>query len=298
MFTSFNPKYGLDLGRRAGPHSTMESSHLRPSFELDYLRSINKSLSLSLSAANKLNYNTNDTTIIGVNQIQGFQSSSSSQLGTQLVAVRSGRIGLDWKISEKDILNASVTYRGRDADQGTTGVGVTYGAGATGSPTFTQGAATGVGSVSQSFSWQNLLSHTTHALLKYKHLGDTWKIDASASYSYSSFYFEPTFETGYFGTGSISIPNLVVRGEGLDGTATRAADLAADTYTIRDRLGALVSLYDGRLYSVNTGGTFDSGNVVDKTQARLDLRRDPLSAARIRKPITAVSFRASTRATT
>ncbi len=274
LFTSFNPDYGLSLRERDGPHSSMETRHLRPSFELDYLRPINKSLSVSLSAAQKLNYNTNDTTIAGLNQILGFQSSSVSQLGTQLVAVRSGRIGVDWKLGDKNIFNASVSYRGRDADQGTNGISVTYGAGATGGPTFTQGAATGVGSVGQSFSWQNLVSHTTHALLKYKHLGDTWRIDASASYSYSSFYFKPTFGSGYFGTASITIPNLVVRGDGIDGTATRAVDLAADTYTVRDRLGNNVNLYDGRLYTVNSGSTFETGNLVDKIQVRLDLRRD------------------------
>ena len=274
LFTSFNPDYGVDIDERAGPHRTMDSRPHRPSFEIDYLHPVSKSFAISLSAANKLNYNTNEVTTVGWNQVAGFQSSSSSQLGTQLVTVRSGRVGVDWKIGDKNIFNASVTYRGRDADQGTNGVGVTYGAGATGSPTFTQGAATGVGSTSQSFSWQNLLSHTTHAVLKYKHLGEGWRVDASTSYSYSSFYFEPTFQTGYFGTASISIPNLLIRGDGINGAATRANDLAADTYSIRDRAGNPVNLYDGRLYTINTASTFDRGNIVDKLQGRLDFRRE------------------------
>ena len=153
LFTSFNPDYGVDIDERAGPHRTMDSRPHRPSFEIDYLHPVSKSFAISLSAANKLNYNTNEVTTVGWNQVAGFQSSSSSQLGTQLVTVRSGRVGVDWKIGDKNIFNASVTYRGRDADQGTNGVGVTYGAGATGSPTFTQGAATGVGSTSQSLFW-------------------------------------------------------------------------------------------------------------------------------------------------
>ena len=50
---------------------------------------------------------------------------------------------------------------------------VNYGTGATGGPGFTQGAATGVGSLGQSVSGNNLVSQTTHALLKFTHLGDT-----------------------------------------------------------------------------------------------------------------------------
>jgi iron complex outermembrane receptor protein len=274
VFSSFNPEYGLSLRERVGPHASMDSRHLRPSFEFDYLLPVNKSFSVSLSAANKLNYNTNLGTTVGWNQVGGFQSSSAEQLGTQLVTVRSARLGVDWKLGAKDIFNASVTYRGRDADQGTNGLSVIYGAGASGGPTFTQGAANGVGSVGQSFSWQNLVSHTTNGLLKYKHLGEIWRIDASASYSYSKFYFRPTFDSGYFGTNSITIPNLVVRGEGMDGAAARASEIAADSFTIRDRQGNPVDPYDGRGYTINTASTFDSGNIVDKSQLRLDLRRD------------------------
>lgn len=274
LFSSFNPDYGLSLRERVGPHRSMDSRHLRPSFELDYLLPVNKSFSVSLSAANKLNYNTNLGTTVGWNQVAGFQTSSAEQLGTQLVAVRSARLGLDWKLGTRDIFNASVSYRGRDADQGTNGLTVIYGAGASGGSTFAQGAPTGVGSVGQSFSWQNLVSHTTHALLKYKHLGEGWRIDASASVSSSEFYFRPTFESGYFGTNSITIPNLIIRGEGMDGAATRAGEIAADTFVMRDRQGNLVNPYDGRGYTINTASTFDSGNLVEKTQLRLDLRRD------------------------
>lgn len=276
VFTAFDPQYGLGLSSRRGPHSSMDAASVRPSFEVGYLLPVNKSLSLSLSAANKLNYNTNpaDGQMIW-DLVQGFASVSvlrNSQV--QLVTVRSGLLGVDWKLGDKNLFKASVSYRMRDADQGNNGLNITYGAGATGGAAFTQGAAAGNGSLFQQYSWQNLVSHTTHALLKYTHLGDTWRIDASGSYSYSGFYFMPDYHIGYFANATVTIPNLVIRGEGHDGQATRAAGLFPTALTVRDRAGNTVSPHDGRLYSVTGATSEERGNQVDKAQARLDLRRE------------------------
>lgn len=276
VYSAFDPAYGLSLKDRTGPHSSMEAPTVRPSFELSYLRPVNKSLSLSVSAANKLNYNTNHSnTSAGWDLVQGFPTSFTLQNSqVQLVTVRSGAIGVDWKIGEQNLFKATVSYRTRNADQGNNGLSLTYGAGATGNATSVQGAATGVGSLGQTFSWQNLVSHTTHALLKYTHLGDTWKIDASGSYSYSSFYFMPDYELGYFGGASVTIPNLILRSDGIDGTATRADGLAPDNVTVRDRAGNAVSPHDGRLYSVNSATSSDTANIVDKAQFRFDAQRE------------------------
>jgi len=276
VFTAFDPQYGFSLRERTGPHTSMDAAVVRPSFELNYLLPVNKSLSFSFSGANKLNYNTNpDDTSTSWNLIQGFSTSTvlrNSQV--QLVKVRSGLFGVDWKLGDKNLFKASVSYRTRDADQGNNGLSFTYGAGATGDATFTQGAATGVGTLAQTYSWQNLVSHTTHALLKYTHLGDTWKIDASGSYSYSSFYFMPDYDVGYFGSASVTVPNVVIRAEGIDGAATQAAGLAPTGITVRDRSGNLVSPHDGRRYALNSATSSETGNVVDKAQFRLDLRRE------------------------
>jgi iron complex outermembrane receptor protein len=276
LYSAFDPQYGISLKDRTSMHTSMEAPSVRPSFEVSYLHPVNKSLSLSLSGANKLNYNANphDTTA-GWDLVQGFPTSFTlTNSGVQLVKVRSGLIGVDWKLGEKNIFKASVSYRTRDADQGVNAQTITYGAGARGGPTFTQGAATGVGSLGQGCDWQNLVTYTTHALLKYTHLGDTWKIDASGSYSYSSFYQVPDYTIGYFAGMSVSLPNLVIRGEGVDGTATRAVDLQPDTVTVRDRAGNTVSPQDARLYSVNSVTSGERGSMVDKAQFRVDLRRE------------------------
>ena len=276
VFSAFDPQYGVSLGDRKGPHKSMDSPSIRPSFELSYLLPVNKSLSLSLSAGNKLNYNTNPSDANATwDLVQGFPTSTTPRnTQVQLVTVRSGQAGVDWKLGDKNIFKASVSYRTRNADQGNNGLALTYGAGATGNATFVQGAATGVGSLGQTFSWQNLISHTTHALLKYTHLGDTWKIDASGSHSYSSFYFMPDYNIGYFGGASVTLPNVVIRADGMDGAATRAIGLQPMNVTIRDRAGNPVSPHDGRLYTINSATSSETGNRVDKTQFKLDLKRE------------------------
>jgi TonB-dependent receptor len=276
VFSAFDPQYGLSLKDRMGPHTSMDSPSIRPSFELSYLLPVNKSLSLSLSAGNKLNYNTNPADANATwDLVQGLPTSTTPRnTQVQLVTVRSGQAGVDWKLGDKNIFKASVSYRMRDADQGNNGLALTYGAGATGNANLVQGAATGVGTLGQTFSWQNLISHTTHALLKYTHLGDTWKIDASGSYSYSSFYFMPDYNIGYFGGASVTIPNVIIRAEGMDGAATRALGLQPVNVTVRDRTGNTVSPHDGRLYTVNSVTSSETANQVDKTQFKLDLKRE------------------------
>ena len=276
LYSAFDPAYGLSLKERMGAHVSMNATTIRPSFELTYLHPVNKSLALSLSAANKLNYNTHhSTTGSAWDLVQGFQTSFAPQNSqVQMVKNRSGLLGVDWKLGEKNIFKASVTYRTRDADQGADNLNIAYGAGATGNATFTQGAATGVGVIDQVFIWQNLVSHTTQALLKYTHLGDNWKIDASGGYSYSSFYFMPDYNIGYFGGASVTIPNLVIRGEGINGAAKRPRGLQPATITIRNRAGNPVSPHDGRLYTVNSATSAETGNVVDKAQFRVDLQRE------------------------
>lgn len=276
VYSAFDPQYGLSLRNRTSLHPSMEAPSVRPSFELSYLHPVNKSLSLSLAAGNKLNYNTNPADANATwDLVQGLPTSTTPRNSqVQLVTVRSGQLGADWKLGEKNLFKANVTYRMRDADQGNNGLALTYGAGATGNANLVQGAATGVGSLAQTFSWQNLVSHTTHALLKYTRLGDTWRFDASASYSYSSFYFMPDYNIGYFGGASVTIPNVIIRAEGMDGAATRALSLQPRAVTVRDRAGGTVSPHDGRLYTVNSATSSETGNVVDKSQVRLDAKRE------------------------
>ncbi len=276
VFTSFDPQYGLSLSERPGVYSDQDARHIRPSFELNYIRPVNKSLSITLSAAYKLNYNTNpDDAAVTWDLIKGFQGTATANHFTQVVTIRSGLLGVDWKLNDKNIFKASINYRGRDQYQGTAGLAINYGSGATGTPSRTVGAPTGTGAMSQSNANRYFLGATTHALLKYTHLGDVWRVDASGSYSNSWLDQNPDYEReGVFSAAGVVMRNLIIEGEGQNGAADRAAGLLPSRLSVRDLAGNAVSPFDGRLFSIENASVVDAGNSMDKYQARVDLRRE------------------------
>lgn len=273
--TAFDPQYGFKLSDRIGPHATMTGPTIRPSFDLSYIRPINKNLALTVALANRQNYyGQEDATIVGWNQVAGFQTTVTNLRLAQLVDLYTGSLAVDWKLDEKNIFKISTSYRSRLADQGNHGLQATYGAGATGDDAFTQGAATGVGSVAQTNSWQRLVNSTIHHALTYTHLGDVWKIDASGTFSTSRFKYEPEQDMGYFGSAAVSIPNLILRGEGRAGKGDRAAHLRPRTITARDRSGNAVNIHDGSLYTIASGTVANQGVLNHKAQFRLNAARD------------------------
>jgi TonB-dependent receptor len=273
--TAFDPQYGFKLSDRIGPHSSMTGPTIRPSFDLNYQYPVNKSLTITLAASNRLNYyGQENATLPNWDRVAGFQTSVQTLRLAQLVNVRTATLGVDWKLGETNIFKANLSFRERLADQGNHGLQATYGAGATGNDSFTQGAATAVGTMAQTNSWQKIGNNTVHSSFKFTHLGDVWKIEGLTSYSVARFKYVPGDQAGYFGSTSITIPNLVLRGEGRSGPGDRAADLAPAVVTARDRSGNLVSIYDGNLYSINSATVDNQGSLTHKAQFRMDIGRD------------------------
>jgi iron complex outermembrane receptor protein len=273
--TAFDPQYGLELSDRVGPHSSMTGPPIRPSFDLSYIRPINSNLAITLALANRKNYyGQEDATIVGWNQVAGFQTTVTNLRLAQLVDVYTGSLAVDWKLGKNNVFKAGINYRSRVADQGNHGLQATYGAGATGDDSFTQGTATGVGTMAMSNSWQSLVNSSTQHSLAYTRLGDVWKLDVAGTYSVSRFKYRPEEELGYFGSASISLPNLVLRGEGRTGAGDRAAHLRPATITARDRSGNLVDIHDGGLYSINSATIANQGVLAHKGHFRANAARD------------------------
>lgn len=273
--TAFDPEYGFELSDRVGPHSSMTGPPIRPSFDLNYIRPINRNVAVTLAFANRQNYyGQEDAAIVAWNQVAGFQTTVTNLRLAQLVDLYTGSFAVDWKLGDKNLFKAGISYRSRVADQGNHGLQVTYGAGATGDDSFTQGAATGVGTVAQTNSWQSLVNSSVQHSLSYTYLGDHWRIDAAGTYSQSRFKYRPNDDTGYFGSTSISMPNLVLRGEGRTGAGDRAAHLRPSVVTARDRSGSIVDLHDGRLYTINSGTMENQGGLVHKGHFRVNAGRD------------------------
>ncbi len=272
VHTAFDPD--LSMSDRGVPDPSIKGEAIRPSFSLGYVYPVNKSLSITFNASQKNTYSEPTIAVAGWNLVRQYLSSASLAFGYQSVTVNTARLGVDWKVGSKHIFGASYSYRERDAEQGTPTFSATFGAGATGNATSTQGAATGVGTLSQAGTWEELLTDTGHADFKYRYMGDDWRFDVGASLSASETAFVPQEKLGYFGgSQSVTIPNLVLRVDGLEGTAETPAALLG-RLTATDRSGNPVNFGDPGLYAINTVSARNWRNQVDKAQMRVDLRRD------------------------
>lgn len=273
VFSSFRSDDPLTLRKRVGPTPKLTTRHILPSVDLTYSRPINDSLAISLSATQNLNYIEAHTTQPAWDLVRLVQTSSSWQDSPQLVSVRSGRIGVDWKMGSANTFSASIQYRKREAASAGHSFGTTYGAGATGGPTFVQGAATGVGSLSQSVgTWLELHTGVMASNLKFSHKGDVWQIDGTGGYSVSK-HRRPSTEKGYFSNISGTISNLVIRAEGISGSGKNKESIVPAKYQIVDRTGAPVNPYDGNNYSITTAADNLPKSKETRTEAKVNVAR-------------------------
>lgn len=263
----------LTLRERTGPTAKLTTRAMLPSFDLSYVRPVNDALSLSLTASENLNYVEARTTSPTWDLINLVQTGTSWQLSPAVVSIRSGRLALDAKVGPASALSASIQYRKREGTSAQHNFNTAMGAGATGGPTFAQGAATGVGSLTMSVG-PSLELHNGLMLstVKFTHRGRDWKLDANAGLSLSK-HRRPSTEKGYFSTVTSTISNLVIRADGISGSGDNKESIQPSTYRIVDRTGARVNPYNGNDYSLTTALENAPAARDEKLEGRLDLGR-------------------------
>jgi TonB-dependent receptor len=274
LYSSFRTDLPVSLQRISvnvpSPHLSY-ITRINPSFDMSYMHPVNKKLAVSFAASNILSYGQNDVAFPTWDRANLIQTSSGIRNSPELIATKSGRAGVEWKMGDRNEFSASVQYRRRGTANGVGTITANYGAGATGGPTFTQGASTGVGSVSQSFSFLQLNNDTTHTVLKYKHRGDLWTIDGQMSNSRARTSFGSEGHP-YFSNVGASIGNLVIRGSGIGDGDDRKSVLPS-AYTITDRVGNPVNVNDGNNYTIANASTMGLWLRDSRSEARLDLER-------------------------
>lgn len=264
------------LGFKAGPRNqtaAVSPKWLEPSFNLSYIRPINRSVAVTASLARTWRYNgpprqygaeASTWDLVNLVQTRGDWENTA-----QLLETWSGQLGVDWRITPRD--SVSVSYQRRETSNVTMGdqFRVQYGAGATGGPDFTQGAATGVGTISQGLrtNWDRL-NLNDHYTLKHEHRGDLWRWDIAGSYSLANGWVWDV-DRGFFSTVPATLANVVVRGEGIGEGGNRLAT----RYSARTRAGAAVDVYDGGNYTINSATANQSRFQSEKTGGRLNLSR-------------------------
>jgi TonB-dependent receptor len=199
------------------------------------------------------------------------QTSSQWNSLAQEFKTLQGQIGIDWRAREADTFSLSAQYRAYALPITRSVLGFTYGAGATGGPTFTQGASTAVGSVTMNGSGENvdILTQTKLYNFKYRHRGDTWRFDFGSYYSTSQSD-RWDIDSGFFNTTPATISNLILRGDGIPDSG----GTIPTNYTAKTASGAAVDIYDGGNYSIVSGNTNQPDWNTQRYNFKADLARD------------------------
>ncbi len=147
---------------------------------------------------------------------------------------------VDWRLSSSDSLRFTVDHLRNTMSVRRPRYFAIFGAGVTGGPAFSQGAATGVDTIRQQVDYNDRVFGTTSAGVRYRHDGRLYRIDANAHFSRS---WDDRVDTdhGFFSsTGQTQATNLIVRADGLDGVYSRRAP----RYSATTRTGAAFNPYD------------------------------------------------------
>ncbi len=272
----FDNRDGLTFD--AGPRnhiSAVSPRYTQPSFNLSYLHPVNKKLAFSVGLSRtwriKRMMRDNDSDEQSTwDLVRLVQTSGTWTNLAQVLDTWSGQFGAEWRISSKDTLSASLQYRELENATNRSPFTAAYGAGVTGGATFSQGAATGVGTVTQA-NQSNWIqpNQNKHLTSKYEHKGDVWRIDASGSFSRAKGK-RLDIDRGFFAQLSSNIPNLILRG---DGIPSEGGNLAT-RYSATTRTGAPVDVYDGGNFTINTAVSDQEFRQTTNTAMRLNLARD------------------------
>ena len=278
LYTMFHSGNGLTFD--GGPRNHVKETSpdfIQPSFDFNYLHPLTKNFAITVGGGRTWRHkpmeggteNTDETA--DWNLVNLFQRQSQWNSLAQVFATLQGQVGFDWRLGPQDTISGSVQYRDYNLYITRSVLTFNYGAGATGDAHFTQGAATGVGTVTMNGSGENVdvITETKHYTLKYRHRGDVWRWDAGGSYSTSASD-RPDIDEGFFNTTPATITNLAIRGEGIPSSGGRIPT----RYSATDRSGQPVNLYDGANYSIVSGNTNQVDWNTQKMQTRADLARD------------------------
>lgn len=204
------------------------------------------------------------------NLVDRFQRTSQYSHLRSIVKTRTGQVGADWRVGPRATLSGNFEYKDRWVMVPRDVLAINYGAGATGNATQTQGAATGVGSVTMGGGSNQLTKNVNRiGSLRYVHRGDAWELSASGAVSAAASRTRD-MSNGHFNNISATLGNLVICGDGIgEGGAT-----IPTRYTATTRTGQRLSILDGANYTITNATSNESDSESDSVQARVDLRRD------------------------
>jgi TonB-dependent receptor len=240
---------GRELFATGGPDGPTHGRHTRPGFDFTYIKPIHRTLSVSLSGGHNVRWEDKDSLAPTWNRVTLVQTGSgiNAQVAARHRNVAATRV--DWKPWPGHTVYGSIQFTNDDVYSRQHAFNQAYGTGATGGPNFTQGAATGVGTITQALTYREQLKNTTLYTAGYKFEGHRWNFDTRVAFSEARRRtLSAVDEHPFFGTVNATIPNLVLRAEGFSGQALGTPP----KITAVNRAGQPVDVTDGRLYTLNT----------------------------------------------
>jgi hypothetical protein len=230
VYTQFLNETGLRLDTVRRNHIPQTSPKwIEPSATFSYLRPISPSLSFTVGGSRTwrvkemddgINYTDETSTWDLIGAANGGTAANPKPIQTsglwqdlaQVVKTNSFNAGADWRITPND--TASVTFTYRDTYNATTRsyFNVNYGAGAIGNSSYTQGASTAVGTLTQGSNAMWLRrTKSVNGVAKYSHTSGVWRFDMIGTASKSDAVGRE-LEEGSFGVTPATISTLILRG--------------------------------------------------------------------------------------
>ena len=278
FYTSFHSWEGLTFDGGAPGDSRMTSpGHIQPSGEVTLIQPLNDRLALTVGIARHWEHKpmesgTQETDETGEwNLVNLFQRQSQWNSLHQVRSNQSAQVQIDWRAGPNDTFTFGYRFRESALVTNRSVLTFNYGAGATGGPTFTQGAATGVGTVTMNGSGENVYIPTENRLytLKYRHRSGAWRLDGAFSYAGSATD-RLDIDKGFFNTTPAQISNVVIRGEDIPSSG----GIIPTKYSATTRTATPVDLLDGGNYAIGQGVSNQADWNMHRTTARIDLARD------------------------
>lgn len=241
--------FGRELTRSGSADASTGGPRFRPGFDFTYIKPVDRTFALSLSGGRNVRWEDKDNLAPTWNRVALIQTQSqiAAQISTRERNVASLRA--DWRPAPAHAVFANLSFTNDNVSSRIYTQTQAYGAGATGGENFTQGAATGVGTMTLATTYREQLKDTFASSLGYTFSGRQWRVEARLAHSQSR---RRTLSArdghDYFGTTNATMPNLILRGEGFGGVT----DGTPPVVTGVDRAGRPVDINNGRLYSLNS----------------------------------------------
>jgi hypothetical protein len=154
-----------------------------PGFELSYSLPLNSSLAFTFNAGHNARIQDREYITPTWGRVRMVQTAGTLNSVLNIFTKDIAAAGADYKIG-KSVFRTRVDFTRQDSIPRQNVFNYTLGAGATGGEDFSEGAATGVGSVGQTVGQSiNQYRRLLNARVGQTYTGDVWKFDWSLSYS-------------------------------------------------------------------------------------------------------------------